>query len=493
MAISDAFGSFLRGALGVFSAAPGGLAADMLRGLQPGAVGEPPPRGTREQLGIYSQTPWVRAIVGRIADAVAAAEWRLYVAARPGERARLDPGLARARGVARARRLKALQDQDELREIASHIFLDTWDTGNAFLTGHATRKTTQVHLETTGEAMLLKERNGAGATVGLWPIPPDWVLSTPTAERRAYRMSYRGWQAEVPETEVLWFTDPNPSNPYGRGTGIVRALGDEIETDEYAAKTTKQFFFNHARPDLIIMPSKENQDQFNEAQARAAEFRMMQKHGGFWNRWKPMFMSRYLEIKELEKDFRAGQFVQIREHERDVCMQTWGIPPEVLGVIENSNRATIQGAEYLFNALVVVPRLEFIRSTIQERLLPEYDARLILDYVSPVQEDQAHMLEVAKAAPWARDVDEWRVAQGLDPLPGKAGKVYLVPTTLRAVAQHAEAVPPVPPAPGGSTDAPKGGGGTSSGGEKPTRGLGALSLDELLELRRLVEKAGDDV
>lgn len=443
----SAWQSFLRGALGTFTGGEpiGPLPSGMLEGITPGAIGEPPTRGMREQLQAYSQAPWVRAIVGRIADSVASAEWKLYVIGRPDERARRVPQIASARGVTRTKLLQQARDAGELREITSHLFLDTWSIGNSFLTGHATRKVTQIHLETAGEAYALKERNGAGATIGLWPIPPDWILSTPTPSRPFFRVSHRAWQATIPDTEVLWHTDPNPSNPYGRGTGQVRALADEIETDEYAARTLKQWFFNNARPDLVVMPAKESQDALSEADARRAELRWTQKLGGFWNRWKPMFLSRYVEIQEFDKDFRKQQLIQIREHARDICLQTWGVPPEILGVIENANRATIDAAQYLYNSNVIVPRLEFLRASMQERLLPEYDPRLILQYVSPVAEDESMLLEVAKASPWARMLDEWRVAQGLEPLPGGKGQVFVMPGTVFTVKDPMDAEKAEPP------------------------------------------------
>jgi len=35
--------------------------------------------------------------------------------------------------------------------------------------------------------------------------------------------------------------------PTGGGAGVAEALADELDTDEFAAKFTKSFFFNRAR------------------------------------------------------------------------------------------------------------------------------------------------------------------------------------------------------------------------------------------------------
>lgn len=57
----------------------------------------------------------------------------------------------------------------------------------------------------------------------------------------------------------------NPLDPYKRGLGAAESLADEIETDEYAAKFQKKFFYNDATPTtLISMPgsSKDQRDRF---------------------------------------------------------------------------------------------------------------------------------------------------------------------------------------------------------------------------------------
>src|SRR5262249_40034448 len=117
----------------------------------------------------------------------------------------------------------------------------------------------------------------------------------------------------------------------------------------------------------------------------------------------------------------------LRSFERDLIMQLPGIPPEMLGVLINSNRSTIDGSGYIFDSQVIRPRLEFRRNELQEKLVPEYDERLILDYVDPVSDDQALQLDAAKAFPGALSVDEQRERAGLPALPNGTGKVHMVP------------------------------------------------------------------
>lgn len=145
--------------------------------------------------------------------------------------------------------------------------------------------------------------------------------------------------------------------------------------------------------------------------------------------------------------------VPLRQHERDMILQvTGGIPPEMLGIVENSNRATIDAATLLMAEQVVIPRLEFQRSYFQEFLVRDYDERLIVDYVSPVREDIEAQAEALKATPWAATVNEHRQRAGLPPLEDEAeGKLHPIPmgvdfseTLVREVDEPLEDVIPEP-------------------------------------------------
>jgi phage portal protein BeeE len=468
---------------------PGSAGERMLAGLWPGASGPAPVPGTRERLGAFANTPWLHAVADKVASAFSAVEWRLYVArATPGGRAVRRHALQRAGFTDRAKMVKAMRDEGELTPVENHLLLDAIDAANPYQTGPAMRKTWMLHYDLAGDAFLMKERNGLGAPVGLWPLPPYWITRTPTPSQRSYRVGFRGWQGEIPDTEILWISNPDPVNPYGRGVGIAQALADEIETDEYSAKFTRQLFFNQARPDFLVFPKEgEGRMPWGEPARDRLEAEWRAEHGGFWRVAKPKFLTREVGVYEFDAaNLRNLQMVPLREFERDVILQTWGMPPELMGILENSNRATISAAGFLFARWVLVPRLEAFRSAIQERLIPEYDERLIVDYASPVEDDAELGLEAAKVAPWALDTDEWRALMGHPPSEDpKVGKLHAMPLGTRYGQLDDE--PPAPVAPFGQ---PAGGNGTAP---KPApRDFSRLSTDELLDLRRLVGKVEGD-
>lgn len=426
-----------RALVGVFSDDAASAAYGMLAGIAGAGRGEPPPRGTAEYLKAYSTMPWLRAVTSKVSRSVAATTWSLQTVKRSGRPVRMR-AIQRADAGTRRKLLAEVRQAGELVQVEEHPFLDLLDSTNSYLTGLSTRQLTQTYLDLIGEAFWIKERNGAGAPTAVWPIPPSWVQATPTPDRRSFVVGFRGWQGDIPDTEVLWFADPDPVNPYGRGTGTARALADELETDEYAAKHTKAWFYNRARPDLIIGLSGAKQEE-----VKRVEQAWMQRHQGFWRAFKPAFFgTKDIAVHQISQTFENMQLVELRQFERDTIVQVFGVPPETLGILNSSNRATIEAADYLFARWVLVPRLEFLRAVLQERLIPEYDDRLILDYESPVAEDKEHQLKVAEAAPWARTVDEWREMQGLPPLDDDRGRVHMMPFNLTPAEALTEAPAP---------------------------------------------------
>ena len=445
----------------------------MLGGIFPGSAGNPPDRGDANILDAYNTMPWLRAVSQRVATAVASSStgWRLYA---PTSRKKRDVRKFQQcsdKAVRSGMINKALGA--ELEPIEDHVLLSALNGANSYMVGQALFKTTQIHLDLVGEAFWLKERNGVGAPTAFWPLPSHWVQATPTPSNQSFRVSFRGWQGQIPESEILWMAEPDPTNPYGRGSGMGRALSDELETDEYAAKHTRQLFFNRARPDILVWPKSQGPHDPGLApeQVRRLEERWLDGHQGFWRAFKPFFVGKEIGVHEVSQSMQELQMVELRKQQRDMVVQMFGIPPELLGILTNSNRATIDAADFLFSRWVVTPRLEFLRAQIQERLVPDYDDRLVIDYVSPIQEDREFMLESGRAAPWAMTVDEWRTLQGQEVLPDDTGNTHLIPNNLVSSKTPYIDPAPVPGAPLGTPE--------------------SLVVESWSEVRDILKEAGD--
>tara|TARA_R110000803_G_scaffold210841_2_gene284384 strand:+ start:23096 stop:24667 length:1572 start_codon:yes stop_codon:yes gene_type:complete len=381
--------------------------------------GTPPVRGSRELLEIYSQSPWLRAIINKVAKAVAATNWQLFVMPKSTEK------FANIRTMDYERRdniIRKTTDPTGLVQIRSHPILDLLEYGNETLGGDGVMQLASTYNDLVGEVPLLMEKNQLGQPVQLYPLPPYWIQGIPTKAKPFYTLQPNsGKQILIPITEIIWLKDPDPASPYGRGSGIAKSLGDEIEIDEYAAKHMKAFFYNRARPDIIV-----SGDNISPEDAKRLEQKWLENHQGFWKAFKPLFFSRKVDIKELTQSFEHIQMTNVRKAERDTFIQVFGAPPEKFGIVNESKRSTISAADYFFTKDVVQPRVEFMRRGFQRLLVPLFGDNLLLHYDSPVIQDKEFKLDVMKAAPWAYTLNHWRELSG-HPDMGEDGEIVLIP------------------------------------------------------------------
>lgn len=481
---------------GQFSPEMATLAHGLLAGVLPLQTSAPK-RNTTDYLNAYSTMPWFRAVAARIAFDVAACRWHLYAVGKPeagdqqGKRIwRKCPSIQRGGAEYRRKAMTDLRDARELVEIEEHPLLGAIEGGNPFMTGLTVRKVTQIHLDTVGDAFWLLERGALGQPIAIWPVPPDWVRMMPTPSYPFYRIGYRGWQVSIPAVEFVWLNDPDPANPYGRGSGTARSLGDEMDTDEYAAKHMKGFFYNHARPDIVVMPKGEGDaGTIGDSERLRLEQAWTANSGGFWRAFRPLFASRAMDIKVLEQNFQHLQMKELREFERNTIIQVFGVSPAILGVMEaQAPKAALEAAALHYATYVLVPRLELQRTILQEQLVPQYDQRLILEYESPVKEDSAQHLEAAKEAPWCLNADEWRKLAGHGPLPNDEGKVYMVPVGLTptpSLAADEFLLPPEPDVP------PDMGPSASDEGDAADSEQASWWVDQLSQDELVLFEAGD--
>jgi phage portal protein BeeE len=440
---------------------PADAAGGLLQGVSSGGQGPSPHSTTQAFLRAYSEQPWLRAVAWRIATSVAAVPWQVYgVTSEPNGSRFIRDTKAQTWGPKyRRRRLAELKAADQLVEIEDHPLLTLLKDPNAFHVGTSVRRLFQLYLDLVGESFGVIERNEFGVPASVWPVPPHWISATPIASAPFFEIEVGTFRAQVPVSEMIWMAEANPENPYERGRGTAQSLGDELDVSEYIVKFQKSFFWNQARPDLLVYS-----DEMTPEQTRSLENYWDARTRSFWRAFRPLFLNFKPEILEIKKSFSEMQMTDLSSEKRDTIVQVFGIPPEIIGIIESSNRATIQAADDLYARYVLEPRLEFWREYMQERLAPEYDERIIVDYVSPVEEDKTHALEVAKAAPWSITVDEWREMQGRAALEAEAGEVYAIPLNLQFVESHTGAA-----LPGGSlgetdTDASEGEEGERSAG-----------------------------
>ena len=296
----------------------------------------PPERNTRDWLEMFGRNPRL-AVVDRIASDLSTCAGKLYRKDENGEEV----------------------------EITDHPFLNFMAHPNPLyeMTWGACWRLQQIYLELKGEGYFVYEFDALGRPVELWPLPTHWVQQTPYVGYPYYEIRTTGGLIrQIPVDDIFCMKELNPLDPYKRGLGAAESLADEIETDEYAAKFQKKFFYNDATPTtLISMPgsSKDQRDRFRSE--------WNERFRGPFNSHGIATVDGNVTVTKLAENMRDMDMTEGRRFLRDAVLEHFGVPREIMGITESSNRATSEAAQKAQRAKFEVATMKFFRQQ-QKRL-----------------------------------------------------------------------------------------------------------------------------
>ena len=184
------------------------------------------------------------------------------------------------------------------------------------MTSGACWRLQQIYLELKGEGYFVYEFDALGRPVELWPLPTHWVQQTPYVGYPYYEIRTTGGLIrQIPVDDIFCMKELNPLDPYKRGLGAAESLADEIETDEYAAKFQKKFFYNDATPTtLISMPgsSKDQRDRFRSE--------WNERFRGPFNSHGIATVDGNVTVTKLAENMRDMDMTEGRRFLRDACL-----------------------------------------------------------------------------------------------------------------------------------------------------------------------------
>lgn len=376
-----------------------------------GNYADPPRRGTPQLLNAYNELPRFRGMMNKIANSVASTRWRAFKqpGGKFGQRAVVEE-FRSAGWKDRRELLKGFTGREGIEEVIEHPLIDLIQRPTPYLTARQSRIVGQICVDIAGEIFFLIERDmQSGQPFELWPIPPHWVSRTPTIEDPHFEMhgvfdATTHQQMKPHKNDVLWFKDPDPYSPYGRGTGFGHALSDDLDIEEYTVKTAGARYYNQAAPNLLIGI---------EGADKSALLREQKKWEDQYRGWKRAFRTHFastgkITVHKIDQSFADLQMAELREMEGKIIYQSTGMPPEVMGMIMDSNRSTIDAADFLYAVGLLVPRLDFWEDQVNSRLAPMFDDDVVLLYESPVPEDWEFIQKHMKDHPYAFKLDELR-------------------------------------------------------------------------------------
>ena len=317
----------------------------------------PPERNTEEWIRTFRTNPRL-AVVERIASDLSFAEGKLF---------RVD------------------ENGDE-QEITAHPFLDFWANPNPLheMSSAALWRLLEIYLKLKGEGYFIMERDEFGRPAELWPVPTHWVQMTPYQGFPYYTVRLTNGQLmEVPVDDMFVMKDLDPYDPFKRGLGQSEALADEIETDEYAAKFQKRFFFNDATPNIIIGMPKSTEEQRKRFLAE-----WIQRFKGVFQSHGVATVNGDVTVNKIGESMKDMDMVNGRTFLRNAALEHYGVPREIMGITESSNRATSEAAQFIYAQNVLMPILRRREEAINHQLIPWFGDDLVWHFDDIVPRNQ---------------------------------------------------------------------------------------------------------
>lgn len=378
--------------------------------LAPFSLDQAPKRKANQYMGEMKN--WLYPNITAIADPLSAIEFHLYKYVSKGKK-------------------------ETVEEVNQHEVLDLLNNPNNFMTKEKLIYTYSCHRSLQGEAswLIIRKNGEAGVPTEIFPLRPDWITVkvgdlAKDEFVKAFIYKIDGNEVAIPPTNMLFFTDPNPENPF-RGLGKIEAGSTIIDIDNFAREWNRNLMFNNGNIGGVFS----TEGRLDEDILKRIKDQIRKEYTGIQNAGKFLFLEGGLKLEGTnaspkELDFNVG-----RERSRDEISSLFKNPKTKLGITDDVNRANAEATEYVHNKDVIKVEMNKLVSELNEFLLPMFNGtdNMFLSFTDPVPENAELKYKKMELVNKIYTVNELRTEEGLEEVDG--GDVLYFPINLAPIGE----------------------------------------------------------
>lgn len=337
---------------------------------------------------------------------------------------------------------RRLEPRGKERARDHHLYRLLHDAPNPEMTAMQLRETMQAHLVTWGNAYAYKVYDGAGRVIELWPLRPDRVTVRRVDEpmRTAFGVARPGdiiYEVTLPSGERRVLSRAEVWHIPGLGfDGLVgyspvtlarQAIGLTLATEEFGAR----WFGEGGRPAGVLVHPNALSDTARE-RIRADWYKL---HSGLERSHRIAILEEGVQWQQIGIPPEDSQFLQTRKFQVTEIARWFNLPPHILKDLDRSTNNNIE--QQSIELVVYSFRPWFVRweQSIKLNLLPpgEWDTYFAEFLVEGLLRGdvESRYRSYAQARQWGwMSANDVRELENMNPLPGKAGDIYLVPMNM---------------------------------------------------------------
>ncbi len=320
---------------------------------------------------------------------------------------------------------------NKIVEIFEHPLLDLLLRVNPQMTKFNFLKLTSIYKDLLGASPWILEKTKPNSK-----YPDQIYIARPEffSVQRGADGSISGYKYEIgafkktfSPSEVIFIRNYNPKDP-DKGLGVIEAIRQTAENDDYINQTNNNLLKNGARPGGYF----ETDETYDEDERKRILKELRSKYSGYDNAFKIQVLESGLKFKSDLIAPRDLEFIEGKKLNRDEIAAIFGVPKSLL-TSDSVNRANAEAGLYQFNSMTLQPMAMEIIEQINEFLVPQFGSNLWLGFEPFAKEDSQAILENKKAG-WNKwnTTNEIREMEGKPPIPG-GNYIYLPVNTVPAI------------------------------------------------------------
>ena len=315
-------------------------------------------------------------------------------------------------------KLYRLKSNGEVEEILAHELLELLYRVNPEMTKYNFLQLSCVYRDLLGASpwILSKTNPSDKYPSNLFIARPEFfkVERDDSGQVVGYVYEIGSYKRTFTKEEVIFLKNYNPKNP-DKGIGVIEAVRQTAENDDYMLQSNSNLLKNDARPSGFL--ELEGNAEKGTISRLKKEFK--KNYQGYENSYHVQILEGGMKFKPATIPPKDLDFIESRKMNRDEILSIFGVPKPILGVFEDVNRASAVAAEYVFNKWTLEPLATELMEQINEFLVPMFGTDLWLDFEPLAKADEELDLK-RKTEGWNKwlTTNEIRLMDGLQAVSG---------------------------------------------------------------------------